>query len=320
MAKWDWVKQSDHSSFSSIGKEESIKELGIKNNSDKFYTKEEIAKKCYNFAKRYIPEVGTLIEPSAGNGSFLKVFDSSYDIIALDIFPEEENIIQQDFLSWNKEFSDVNIFIGNPPFGKKMKAGIEFFNHAAEIGDYICFIFPVSAMKWSVQKKFNSDFKLLDYFYLPENSFYDEGREYSIRTVFQVWSRKGTKDLRLKKAPPIEHKDFALWQYNATPESLKVLEEDWEYALYRQGRYDFNQIFTRKDYLKIQEEMTRKKKKRQFFFVKPLNEQARENFLKMDFNNLAARNAVTPGFGKADFVSYYKELFEKQSGGIYVEV
>ena len=28
----------------------------------------------------------------------------------------------------------------------------------------------------------------------------------------------------------------------------------------------------------------------------------------MDFNNLAARNTSTPGFGKGDFVSYYEEL------------
>lgn len=28
----------------------------------------------------------------------------------------------------------------------------------------------------------------------------------------------------------------------------------------------------------------------------------------MDFNNLASRNTSTPGFGKADFISYYLEI------------
>jgi hypothetical protein len=49
-------------------------------------------------------------------------------------------------------------------------------------------------------------------------------------------------------------------------------------------------------------------KKQQFFFIKPLTEGARQIILHMDFNALAERNTSTPGFGKGDFVSYYKEL------------
>ena len=46
----------------------------------------------------------------------------------------------------------------------------------------------------------------------------------------------------------------------------------------------------------------------QFFFIEPLNEQARKIIYNMDFNQLAKRNLSTPGFGKADFVGYYIEL------------
>ena len=53
-------------------------------------------------------------------------------------------------------------------------------------------------------------------------------------------------------------------------------------------------------------------KKQQFFFIKPLTDEAEELIKTMDFNSLAARNTATPGFGKGDFVSYYQELKEKQ--------
>jgi len=53
-------------------------------------------------------------------------------------------------------------------------------------------------------------------------------------------------------------------------------------------------------------------KKQQFFFIKPLTDEAEELIRTMDFNSLAARNTSTPGFGKGDFVSYYQELKEKK--------
>jgi hypothetical protein len=53
-------------------------------------------------------------------------------------------------------------------------------------------------------------------------------------------------------------------------------------------------------------------KKQQFFFIKPLTEEAREIIMSMDFNALAERNTSTPGFGKGDFVSYYIELKERK--------
>ena len=48
-------------------------------------------------------------------------------------------------------------------------------------------------------------------------------------------------------------------------------------------------------------------KNRQFFFIEPLTEQAKQFVLTADFEGLALRNTSTPGFGKADFVSYYLE-------------
>ena len=273
------------------------------NKLDKFYTKSNIAEQCFCFLQKHYPFISNeyFLEPSAGSGNFLPYL-KQYD--AFDIKPEGENIKQADFLTLTLSRNDY-VTIGNPPFGKRSKLAIDFFNHAAKYSKIIAFIVPVSFMKWSVQKELDKDFNLLAYQYLPENSFTNNGKDFSVRCVFQIWTKEPIKhNLRLLKSPPTKHKDFNLWQYNATPEAMKYIDENWKYALYRQGYKDYSKIFIRKDYDKILQDM---KQNRQFFFIEPLTEQAKQFVLTADFEGLALRNTSTPGFGKADFVSYYLE-------------
>lgn len=277
---------------------------------DKFYTQSKASKLCVDFLQQQldIDANALYLEPSAGAGSFL---DYLTNYIALDIAPEDDRITKQDYLTYQTDKTDL-ITIGNPPFGSRSKLAIDFFNKAAAMSDVIAFIVPVSFMKWSVQKNLSSNFSLHSYMYLEPESFSSEGEPYSIRTVFQIWVKKGSKydngiNLRLTKQPPTSHVDFEIWQYNATPEAVKYVEEDWKYAVYRQGYHDYNKLFTREDYEYIKEKMTGAKKQ-QFFFIKPLSQEAEDVILSMDFNALAERNTATPGFGKGDFVSYYMEL------------
>lgn len=281
---------------------------------DKFYTQDHVAKQCFEFlhSQLNISENAIYLEPSAGAGSFINLL-SHY--IALDIAPEDDRIKKQDYLKYEVDKENF-ITIGNPPFGNRSKLAIDFFNKAATMSDVIAFIVPVSFMKWSVQKNLSSNFALYNYLYLEPESFTSNGKPYSVRTVFQIWVKKGSQydngiNLRLTKQPPISHEDFKIWQYNATPESVKYIEEDWKYATYRQGYHDYNQIFTRENYDYIKGKMTADKKKQQFFFIKPLTEEAENLILNMDFNALAERNTATPGFGKGDFVSYYIERKNK---------
>ena len=277
---------------------------------DKFYTQNHVSKLCFDFLQNQlnIDENAIYLEPSAGAGSFLNYLPH---YIALDIMPEDDRITQQDYLLYTTDKTDF-ITIGNPPFGNRSKLAIDFFNKASTMSDVIAFIVPVSFMKWSVQKNLNTQFALHSYMYLEPESFSSNGEPYSVRTVFQIWVKKGSKydngvNLRLTKQPPISHSDFKIWQYNATPEAVKYVDEDWKYATYRQGYHDYNQIFTRADYDHIKEKMTGAKKQ-QFFFIKPLTAEAEKIILDMNFNALAERNTATPGFGKGDFVSYYVEL------------
>ena len=279
---------------------------------DKIYTQDPVAKRCWDFLRKQlnISDGVIYLEPSAGAGSFLNLLPH---YVALDIAPEDDRIIEQNYLTYETDRTNF-ITIGNPPFGSRSKLATDFFNKAATMSDVIAFIVPVSFMKWSVQKNLSSNFALHSYTYLEPESFSSNGEPYSVRTVFQIWVKKGSQydngvNLRLTRQPPISHPDFEIWQYNATPEAVKYVEEDWKYATYRQGYHDYNQIFTREDYEYIKEKMTGSKKQ-QFFFIKPLSAEAEKLILSMDFNALAERNTATPGFGKGDFVSYYTELKE----------
>lgn len=279
-------------------------------NFDKFYTKPEVAQQCVDFLKGFVNINDRIcLEPSAGSGVFLPLLPK-YE--AYDLMPEGENIIKQDFLKLTPQYHNY-ITVGNPPFGSRSKLAVEFFNHAATFSDVIAFIVPVSFMKWSVQKELNNNFGLVDFFYLEPNSFMDRDKEFSVRCVFQIWMKRElmiSPNQRLLKAPPISHPDFKIWQYNATPASLKTVEENWEIATYRQGYHDYNQFFTEKDRDYIRRCMTGEETggKQQFFFIAPITEISRTVINNMDFNALAERNTSTPGFGKGDFVSYYEEI------------
>lgn len=280
---------------------------------DKFYTKEKVAEECVNWLSKYYDIKDILfIEPSAGAGVFLKYLNQ-YE--AYDIKPENNNIVTLDFMTLLSTKADFAI--GNPPFGKRSSLAIDFINHSAELCEAIAFILPVSFMKWGVQKQINNNLKLVDYFYLNPNSFTNNGKDFSVRCVFQLWVKTNGKydnnflDKRLKKQPPIKHSDFEIWQYNATAQSAGTVEEDWTIATYRQGYHDYNDFFTREDYDFIKNKMFGEKKQ-QFFFIKPKSKEVYDRIIKMDFNALAERNTSTPGFGKADFVGYYTELYNSK--------
>ena len=281
--------------------------------ADKFYTKIEVAKKCVNFLKSKLSLTmeEQFLEPTAGNGVFLN-FLNNYD--AYDLLPENPKIKKQDIFLLKTEYKNY-ITIGNPPFGKRSLLAINVFNKCAEFSDVIAFIVPISFMKFNVQKNLNTNFKLVDFFFLEENSFLDRDKDFDVNCVFQIWVKSNSKydifkDLRILKQPSITSSDFKIWQYNATQQSFNTVNEDWEIATYRQGYKNYNEIFNQSDKDKIIKMMSGNKKI-QFFFIKPLNENSKKIILSMDFNNLAKRNTSTPGFGKADFVSYYNELKDK---------
>lgn len=173
--------------------------LGKKQAEDKFYTKPEIVDKVLSIlsTRLNIEDYDTIIEPSAGNGSFSKILKKMHNnVFAFDLKPEHESIVEADWLTLDKAIFEAgkNLIMGNPPFGIKGDLIIEFFS-ASSFADHIAFILPKGFKKESTKNRIPLNFHLIIEEDLPLNSFTLEGDDYNVPSVFQVWEKR--KELRI---------------------------------------------------------------------------------------------------------------------------
>jgi hypothetical protein len=166
------------------------------NMNDQFYTKSSIATKCINTILSHCPDATTYqwIEPSAGNGAFLKALPSNIHPISLDIDPKDPSIEKADFLKWiSPGTSQPRIFFGNPPFGRQGSAAKAFIRHAATSATIIAFILPRSFVKPSMNRVFPSHFHCIHTEDLATDSFEVNGKAHDVPCVFQIWQRQTTE-------------------------------------------------------------------------------------------------------------------------------
>jgi tRNA G10 N-methylase Trm11 len=133
-----------------------------------------------------------IIEPSAGNGSFIPSIKSITDNCRFyDIEPMHEEIKQMDYLEYkhNKTHSRVHI-IGNPPFGRQSSLAIKFIKKSTEFCNSISFILPKSFKKDGLQRFFPLDYHLVYQEDVPNDSFLVDGKEYNVPCVFQIWIKR----------------------------------------------------------------------------------------------------------------------------------
>ena len=273
---------------------------------DQYYTKSSIAGWCLDKLLSDLPSAADkdFIEPSAGNGSFYSILPH-YRRIGLDIQPMIEGIEQADFLKWQPPHNDKDkyVVIGNPPFGHRSGLAVDFFNHSAGMSDTIAFIVPRQFQKYSVHSRLDCDFKLIKDYELVEDSFYTpDGKDFGVRCDFQIWIRNDTShdNLRLLTSPPIEHPDFNMYQYNNTPQALKVFNKDWDFAVPRQGYEDYSRRET---------EAERCERNKQWIMFKAKTYQILKRLWNFDFASLARKNTMIYGFGKADVVMEYSRRY-----------
>ena len=187
---------------------------------DKFYT-------LPVYSKKYIDKVielydiskwDLIIEPSAGNGSFLNQIPNDKKI-GIDIQPDHPAIIKQDFLEYYppkvptapKVPLEPNILhgnilvIGNPPFGRVCSLAIKFFNHSAKWANVIAFIIPRTFRRISVQNKLDNMFHLVYDEELP-NKPCCFAPQMMVKCCFQIWERKNVK--REFVDLPTKHNDW----------------------------------------------------------------------------------------------------------------
>jgi len=201
---------------------------GLKRNTiDKYYTKDTIVESCLKSIKNYINITSDdlIIEPSAGNGSFITGIKSlSNNFIFYDLEPENTEIIKQDYLlldysELTNKFSNIHV-IGNPPFGRQSSMAIKFIKKSYEFCNSISFILPKSFKKDSLKKKFPLNFHLVFENDLPDKSFLVDGVEHNVPCVFQIWQKKNTKRLVVQKLEPNNFK------FVEKPENLDTVEEN----------------------------------------------------------------------------------------------
>lgn len=277
---------------------------------DQFYTKKTVAKLCWNHLIGIIPGLEknindlSFLEPSAGKGAFYKLMPKERRI-GMDIDPKCDGIESRDFLKTVEiePESHNTVVVGNPPFGKRGNLAVAFFNHSAYLADTVAFIVPVIFRKFMIHKKLDSRMKFVSKLELPKESFeFDNGKTYSVNTEFQIWTRLPClfEDMRESEAPPICHKDFQMWQYNNTPEALKVFENDFDFAVPAQGWQDYDRRETDAKHCE---------KHKQWILLKAKNRRVLSRLLAIDYSSLAHECATAvPGFRKADLVKAYSEL------------
>jgi len=207
---------------------------------DKFYTIPTISLNCIKTigSKYNWDNWDLVVEPSAGNGSFLLQIPTDKKI-GIDILPEHPDIIEMDFFDYRPHplqlpcIENSNILvIGNPPFGRVSSIAVKFFNHSAEWASVIAFIIPKTFRRVSIQNRLNRMFHLVYDDDIPSEpcSFTPPMQA---KCCFQIWEKKeeprdiiklsnkhddweflpyGPLDIRGQPTPP-KGADFALLAY-----------------------------------------------------------------------------------------------------------
>lgn len=150
---------------------------------DQYYTKNEVARHYSQIVINRYGKDNIYVEPSAGTGAFAVNFDN---IICYDIEPKFEGCLCSNFM--DVVLSENQIVVGNPPFGFAGSLAVKFFNHAAKYKvKAVCFIFPKSFKKNSLQNRLDLNYNLVYQEDAPKKSFVFDEQEYDVPCVFQIW-------------------------------------------------------------------------------------------------------------------------------------
>lgn len=177
---------------------------------DKFYTSESFAKECVDCLFEHFSRTrfDLVVEPSAGNGSFVRQLSNLANVDAIDIAPEDASIRKEDFFRFRPSTVYRRVLVvGNPPFGRGCSLAIRFFNHAAEWADVIAFIVPRTFRRRSVQNKLCLDFHLVNDMEVPVRPCVFHPTM-SVKCCFQIWQRRAEPRAPLRIPTSHPHWEF----------------------------------------------------------------------------------------------------------------
>lgn len=202
---------------------------------DKYYTPNELVDKIFMIIKDHIKieNIKRVIEPSAGNGSFIDVIEDNFKNIEkyyYDIKPEHSKIIECDFLKNDIEYKSDTLVIGNPPFGDRNNLIVKFFKESVKISDYIGFILPIS--------QFNNTKQLYEFDLILS---YDLGiYDYSgvkLHCCFNLYKRpKNGKLNKHKKIEPEYNYEVIEFRRDKNNTYYNKIRNDFKHAICSWGR------------------------------------------------------------------------------------
>jgi hypothetical protein len=169
---------------------------------DQYFTPQLLAEYCirktFEVMRVYDDDPGeyNFIEPSAGDGSFLKGLPETRRI-GIDIEPRGAGIEEGDYLDYTPPDNAKYVVIGNPPFGLRGNLALRFINRSYEFADYVAFILPPlfdSDGKGACRKRVHEGYHLAHTERLDDMLFVDpEERPVKVETIFQIWTRRGSR-------------------------------------------------------------------------------------------------------------------------------
>lgn len=184
------------------------KKIIKKHDLDKFYTNPSVAEFCYGRLLSFVKDE-TLVEPSAGDGSFYKILRSPK--IGFDVDTECDGVILGDWFDQSVPLDSV--VVGNPPFGNRNDLTKRFIQHSLPYAKCIAFVLPAVFKKETLQTVFPKNWILVDSVDLPRDSFLLNGEDYHVPCVFQIWLNSDKypeqyKNLRESVKPELVIADF----------------------------------------------------------------------------------------------------------------
>ena len=256
-----------------------------KQSLDKFYTKVGVAQECLSLLN--MKEYDLVIEPSAGNGSFLNCINHK-NKIGMDIQPESNDIIQCDWFDYDIPDIYKNVLVvGNPPFGIRNKLSRSFLEHACSFNNVktIAFILPDVYNKHTHQKYVSKSYRIKCIHKLQKNSFLIGDEEYSVPCSFFIFDKSNGKCLR-----------FNPDQYKET--------DDWKYGT--KNEYDFFVMGAAPNTVKDTPEPNNRG---YYIKVKKDKHKIMNNFINGVWNGYSSANGGVAWLTKPELVKMYSEQF-----------
>ena len=175
---------------------------------DKFFTRDDVIQRCLQQVD--LAQYDFILEPSAGNGAFLKYLPAT--TTAIDIEPDSDAVRQFDYFDYQIPSGyHQALVIGNPPFGVNHQLSAQFLQHSFAMGavQTVAFILPNVYNKHTRQSIIPADWRIKSITPLPRDSFVYQSQIKHVPCSFFVFDKSAGPDLRIDPRQYVETKDFS---------------------------------------------------------------------------------------------------------------